>query len=256
MLVKTRGEVLEAPESGRHRERISRQRSGLIDRPRRRHEPHQIFAAAVRADRQPAADDLSQGRQIRDDAAPCLRAARSDAKTGDHFVEHQHDPVSRADVAQALQKARLRQNDAHVAGDRLDDQRGDLIRERFAQPFDRRQVVVGREQRVRGGGPRDAGARRHAERRQARARLHQKLIGVAVIAAFELDDLLAPRVRPRHADRAHRRFGAGAHEAHALDRRHHRSHELAELDLERGWRAEARAVSRCRASALTRPPGA
>ena len=37
-----------------------------------------------------------------------------------------------------------------------------------------------------------AGARRHAERHRARSRLHEERIGVAVIAAFELDDAVAP----------------------------------------------------------------
>ena len=242
LLVETLRQTLQAPQARRHRQRVARERAGLIDRTGRRDEPHQIFAAAVGADRQPAADDLAEARQIGNDAAPALRAAGTDAESGDHFVEDQQDAVARADLAQALQKPRLRQHHAHVAGDRLDDERGDLIGERFAEPLDRRHVVIGGEQRVGCRGARDARAGRHAERRQARPGLHEKLIAVPVIAALELDDLLAPRVRARHAHGAHRRFGAGADEAHHLERRHHLPHELAELHFELGRRAEARAL--------------
>ena len=43
---------------------------------------------------------------------------------------------------------------------------------------------------------------------------------MAVVAPFELDDLLAPRGGARDAHGAHRRLGAGADEAHPLERRH------------------------------------
>ena len=76
---------------------------------------------------------------------------------------------------------------------------------------------------------------------------------MAVVAAFELDDPVASRERARDADRAHRRFGAGADEADALHRRHQRSHALAELVLERRWRAEARAASRRGGDRLDQP---
>ena len=187
---------------------------------------------------------------------PCAPPG-ADAEAGNHLVEDQQDAVARADVAQALQKARLRQHHAHVAGDRLDDQRGDLIGKRLAQPLDRRQVVVRGEQRVGGRRARDAGARRHAERRQARAGLHEKLIGVPVIAALELDDLLAPRVRPRHAHRAHRRFGAGADEAHAS--RSTASSIRTSSPSSTSSSVGAPKLVPCRAaasSAFTRPPGA
>src|ERR687896_645082 len=70
---------------------------------------------------------------------------------------------------------------------------------------------------------------------------------MTVVTAFELDDLLAARVRAGHPDRAHRRFCAGAHETNAFDRRHHRSNELPELDFELGGGAEACPMSSCSA---------
>ena len=67
---------------------------------------------------------------------------------------------------------------------------------------------------------------------------------MAVIAALELDDPIAAGRGPRDAHRAHRRFGARADEADALDRRHQRADAFAELDFERARRAEAGAVAR------------
>ena len=80
--------------------------------------------------------------------------------------------------------------------------------------------LYGERQRVRGELRRHAGRGRHAERQRARAGLDQQRVGVAVIAAFELHDLVAAGEAARQPDRAHGRFGAGAHHAHQLDRRH------------------------------------
>ena len=71
-----------------------------------------------------------------------------------------------------------------------------------------------------------------------------------VVAPFELHDPVAAGRRTRHAHGAHRRLGAGADEADALDRRHQLADALAEVDLERARRAEARAVARHRGQRL------
>src|SRR5262249_28865611 len=77
--------------------------------------------------------------------------------------------------------------------------------------------------------------------------LHEEPVRVPVVAALELDDLVALRGRPRDADGAHGGFGARADEADALQRGHERRHTLAEMRLELGRRAEARAARRrCR----------
>ena len=56
---------------------------------------------------------------------------------------------------------------------------------------------------------------------------------MAVIAAHELDDLVAPGKRARDANGAHRRFGSGADESNALHRWHERAYAFAQLVLER-----------------------
>ena len=116
--------------------------------------------------------------------------------------------------------------------------------------FDRREIVVAGEQRVGGSRRRNAGARRHAERQRAGARLHQERVRVPVVAALELDDPVAFRGRARDANRAHRRFGAGADESDALHRRHQHRDALRQPRLELGWRAEAGAARRRRGQRL------
>ena len=65
---------------------------------------------------------------------------------------------------------------------------------------------------------------------------------MAVVAAFELDDLVAAGEGAREAHRGHRRLGAGVDEAHELDRRHRVADEARQLDLELGRGAEAGAA--------------
>ena len=84
-----------------------------------------------------------------------------------------------------------------------------------------------RLERIVGQGDRGIGeCLRHAlrvgdpQRRQARPGLHQQRIHVAVIAAFELHDQVAPGEAARHADRRHRRLGARIHQPHHFDRGH------------------------------------
>ena len=50
--------------------------------------------------------------------------------------------------------------------------------------------------------------------------LHEERVGVAVVAAVELDHLLAAGEGADEPDHAHARLGARVGEAHHLDRRH------------------------------------
>ena len=63
-----------------------------------------------------------------------------------------------------------------------------------------------------------------------------------MIAALEFHDGVAPGEAARQANRAHGRLGAGAHEAHQLDRRHELGHAARQLRLELGRCAEGQAV--------------
>ena len=111
-----------------------------------------------------------------------------------------------------------------------------------------REVVVLEHQRVLHHLGRHAGAGRVAEGGQARAGLDQQRVGMAVVAALELDDLAAAGGAARQADRAHRRLGARADQAHLL----HGRHQL--RGSPRPARSRARSARRRRS--LRRPPSA
>ena len=92
---------------GGHRQRVARQRARLVDRPGRRDLLHQVAPAAVGADRQAAADDLAERRQVGRDAEPLLRAAARHAEAGHHLVEDQQRAV-RACRARAARRGTRR----------------------------------------------------------------------------------------------------------------------------------------------------
>src|SRR5690606_16730785 len=70
----------------------------------------------------------------------------------------------------------------------------------------------------------------------------QQAVGVAVVAALELDDLVAAGVAACQANRTHGRFGAGADHAHHVHRRHQLAHLLGHLYLDGGRCTKAQAV--------------
>ena len=122
------------------------------------------------------------------------------AKAGHHLVEHQQRAVLRAQLAAALHEGHAGAHEVHVAGDRLDHQAGELVAVQREGFFELRHVVVFEHQRVLHHLGRHAGAGRVAEGGQARAGLDQQRVGMAVVAAFELDDLAAAGGAARQAD--------------------------------------------------------
>ena len=142
-------------------------------------------------------------------------------------------------IARSASKAVLRRHQAHVARDRLDDDRGNLAGIGGKEAAHRLRIVVRRDQRAGRRSAGHAGAVRQAQRRHAAAGLHQQHVGVSVVVALELDDTLAPREGPGHAQRAHRRLRAAVDETDQLQPRHHLLHQRRQLDLQRAGRAEA-----------------
>ena len=83
------------------------------------------------------------------------------------------------------------------------------------------------------------GRRRDAERREpAAGALGEQRVGMAVVAALELHEQVAPGRAAREPDRAHRGLGAAVDEPHPVDARHRIDDALGELDLADGRRAE------------------
>ena len=65
---------------------------------------------------------------------------------------------------------------------------------------------------------------------------------MAVIAAVELDDLVALRESAREPDRAHARFRAGTCHANFLNARNQFTDQFRHFDFKRIWNSEAGAV--------------
>ena len=91
---------------GGGRQRIPGERARLVDGAGRREQLHHVGAAAERGERQPAADDLAEDRQVGRDAVALLRAAAGDAEAGDHLVEDEQRARRVAELAQRLRGSR------------------------------------------------------------------------------------------------------------------------------------------------------
>ena len=122
-------------------------------------------------------------------------------------------------VPQELEKSVRWRYNTHVAGDRLDDDSGNVLRPSQKEVIYRVPVVVRSNQGLGGVGFGHAGAGGHAVSQRAGAGGDQQAVGVAVIVAGELDDFGASGVGAGQAQRGHAGFGAGVDEAHRTHRR-------------------------------------
>ena len=125
---------IERCESGSHRHRVAGQCARLVNRAERSEPLHDVAAAAERAHRHAAADDLAERREIRAYAVQLLRAAKGHPKTGHDFIEDQQRAAVVALGAQSLEKTRDRRYAVHIAGDGFDDDAGDLSRRSAGTP--------------------------------------------------------------------------------------------------------------------------
>ncbi len=85
-------------EPGRGGERIPRERPGLVHRPEGRQLVHHVGPPAHRGERESAADDLAEDRQVGRDAVARLGAPEPYPEARDHLVEHQQRAVTRSRV--------------------------------------------------------------------------------------------------------------------------------------------------------------
>jgi hypothetical protein len=200
--------------------------------------------AAEGADRHAAADDLAERGEVGAHAGELLHAAARHPEAGHDLVEDQQGAVAVAGRAQALQEAGDRADHVHVAGDRLDDDAGDFLAELLEGLFDLFEVVVGERDGVLGQRRRHARRSRHAQGQRTGAGLHQQRVGVAVVTALELDDLVAAREAARQTDGTHGRLRPRADEAHQLDGGHDLADPPGQLGLDGRGRAERQPVER------------
>jgi hypothetical protein len=260
------GKFFQRRDARGHRERVAAQGAGLIHGAERREAVHDVAPPAERTDGQAAADDFAERREVGPDAEALLRAAGREAEAGHHLVEDQHRLLLCRDLPEQFQVARSWQIQARVARHRLDDDRRDFAPVRGEARFQCLHVVVGQHERVLGEVRRHARAVGVAEGQRAGAGLHQQAVRVAVVAAVELDELVALREAAREADGAHARLGAGVAHPHFVHAGHERLDEPRHRDLERVRDAETRAVVggglhggddlRMRVPEDGRPPGA
>ncbi len=147
-----------------------------------------------------------------------------------------------AQLPDARQKARFGQDAAHVAHHRLQYQGRYLILIVGQQHLHGREVVVGGRQRIGGRGFGDARRVGHAHRNGSAAGCNQERITVAVVAAFKLDDFVAARETPCHADGRHGGLRTRVNHANFFDRRHHADNQLSHLDFLAGGGAKGKRV--------------
>src|SRR5690606_24650315 len=197
LLVGGGGEQLERGEPRRGGERVPRQGAGLVDGPERRHLAHDVAAAAVGADVEAAADHLAEGGEVGPHAGALLGPAAGDPEAGDDLVEDEEraDPVALG--PQPLEEPGGGRDEAHVGGDRLDDDAGHGVVEVGHD-------VVGDDAGVLHGGGGDAGGAGQPEGGEAAAGLGEEQVAVAVVVAGELHDDVAAGEAAGDADRGHR----------------------------------------------------
>ncbi len=158
------------------------------------------------------------------------------------------------DPLERIEECRGWLDEAHVAGDGLDDDGSGIGRVGGEPRIEGGRVVVRqdrREPRDRAG---DTGGVTQSKGRDATAGLHQQAIAVAVVAAIELEHDVATSRCPREADGRHGRLGAGVDEADALEAGGLRD-AAAELDLAGGECSKGGAFPRSLADRLNNRRG-
>src|SRR4030095_5933110 len=111
-----------------------------------------------------------------------------DAEPRDDLVEDEYRVVDARDLAEPFEETRARRDHAHVAGDRLDDDGGDLAPALVEERPDGVEVVERGRERHLGERRRYAAAVRARQGRAAGARFHEQAVRVAVVAAVELHE--------------------------------------------------------------------
>lgn len=225
-----------------HGEGIAAERAGLVHRAERRQHIHDLCPATECAHGQAAADDFPQAGEVGLDVFQLLHAALGQAEASHHFVENEQRVIGRAHVADMLQVTGARGNEPDVADVRLDDHTGNFTRILGKGRGEGRWLVEGEHDGLLRKRLRHARTVGMAMRERARARLDQQRIGMSVVAAGKLDDLVAPREAAREPDGRHRGLGPAIAHPHFLDRRHEARDELGHFHLVGIGRAKRRAV--------------
>ena len=209
-------EKFQSLDPGSHRERIAAQRAGLIHRPRRSHHRHDVGPTAVGTNRQTSTDHLPHRGEVGCDTEVSLSPAIADAETRHHFIEHQQGAVFLGEFAQSFEEAWFRLDEAGVSNNRFENHTRDRIGILGEKCLDGLQIVVRGCERVGRGAPRHAGGIGQPQGGHSGTGLDEEHVGVAVVAALELDHLVATGVSPHQTEHGHAGFRAAVDETNHL----------------------------------------
>src|SRR5271167_3912346 len=104
----------ECGEAGSYGEWITRERAGLVDLAGGGEQAHQIGPAGNCGGGEAAAKNLAEDREVAAHARQLLRSAASDAKARDHLIEDQQRTTCVGLLAEELEEALTRRDEAHV----------------------------------------------------------------------------------------------------------------------------------------------
>ena len=191
------------------------------------------------AQRYTPADDLSQASEVRVDAKQLLRAPQGQPEASHDLVEDQQTSSLPRNAPQTFEISRRRRYTAHISHHRFHDHAGDLVLMLREGLLNRRQIVKGQRKSPMSDLLRHTGRSCQAKGGQSRSRFHQQAVRMPVIAALELNHVLAIGKRPRHADGGHGCFCPRTHEAQFLDRGHGGNHQFRQVGFGGGRGAKA-----------------
>ena len=235
-------EFAQLGETTDHGEGVSAEGAGLVDGAVGGELVHDVGATTEGADGESAADDFAHRGEVGGEGFEFLYAAFGETEAGHDFVEDEEGAMFGGDVAEKLEVAGLGEDESGVGGVGLDDDGGDLVaevREGFLEAFD---VVVGEADCFVGEGFWNAGGIGLAAGEGTGAGGDEEGVDVAVVAAFEFDDLVASGESTGEADAGHGGFGAGVDHADFLDTRNPVGDDLGHLDFVWIGDAEGEAV--------------
>ena len=234
----------------RHRDRISRQGTSLVNSAERSNLLHHIQATAISAHRHAAADNLTERGEIRLNAIETLCAMNPDTETGHDFIDNEQSAMFFSFFRKRLQELRLRRDNAHVASHRFYYHTCDFVTNLVEKFLNARHIVVLERERVLCQVRRHTLAARLARREHSRASLDEQAIAMAMIAAFELHNLIATGKTASRTNRTHRRFGPAVHHANHLDAWHKAHHKLRKFRFKTARGAKTEAILSCIGNSL------
>ena len=236
----------------RNRQRVTGEGTRLVDGADRRQVLHDLTLTSQRRDGHTATNDLAERENIGNPAAilggrVTPVTSRRHTETGQHLIKNDERTIRVSNLVQATVETGLGGHHTHVAGRRLSNNRGNLtlvVCERLTHSV---QVVIGQNDGLRGGCGSHASRTRQRQGSHTRTSLGKQRIHVTVVAARELNNLVATGHTARQTNRSHGRLSTGRHHTHLINSAGNRrvntvDHQLSQLSLRRARRTKGQAA--------------